>query len=193
MQNPAARCPYCATPLKLEPTFRERLGLAPQPVGCPVCLHNVDPRQARSMGASYTHWSSHFVAQLASLVKSLPILSHETIRHLFGSPPPESMRTFERLDTLAAACLQHNTPILTEMAKGRHASLDAAHLLDTEHTPALVAVLGTSPAESGSKERELLIGRSGNSQFIIYIHPSRAAGAELHVKRAIHAVQALLH
>ena len=89
-------------------------------------------------------------------------------------------------DELIRTCMRHQRTVLVEMARGREATLDVVHLCnEAGGGPEVVAVLGTSAAESGEREQEQLIARTGPGQFVLYNYPS-AMGAEPRVKRAVH-------
>ena len=73
------------------------------------------------------------------------------------------------------------------MARGREALLEVVHLHnETTHAVEVVAILGTSASESGAREWEQIVARTGMSHFVLFTYPG-TQGAEPRIKRAIHA------
>jgi hypothetical protein len=138
------------------------------------------------MGESYHYWAELFRVKLTEMLQTVPVLSELASKTALGNPNAQDVRVFTAVEELVRACLRHQRTAVMEMARGREATLEVVPL-GTEPTkaPEMVAILGTSSQESGSKEWEQIVVRSGHAQFVLYTHPG-TAGAEPRVKRAVH-------
>jgi hypothetical protein len=186
MSEAVPRCPFCGNVIKIEATFWSRLGLRPSRVACGTCRQQSESRDARTMGESYHDWAELFRGKLMELLAKVPVLSEEALKTALGNPNAQDVKVFTAMEDLVRTCLRHQRTAVTEMARGREATLDVVPLCN-ETTKALemVAILGTSSQESGSKEWEQIVARSGPAEFVLYTHPG-TAGAEPRVKRAVH-------
>lgn len=186
MSEYAPRCPFCANVLKHQPSLWERIGLKSSAVQCPTCLRKCEGRDAHTMGAAYYHWAEEFRKELAAAVDSLPLLTEAAMHRALGRPPAEDTRLMPSFEELVRTCLRHQRTVLVEMARGREATLEVAVVSSEEvGQPDTVAVLGTASSESGSKELEQLIARTGMHHYVLYNYPSKE-GAEARIKRAVH-------
>jgi hypothetical protein len=186
MSDYAPRCPFCANVLKLQPSFWEKIGLKAAHAQCPTCQRRCEARDAETMGAAYYHWAEAFRKDLVAHLDALPVLPQPAMDRALGKPLREDTRLIPSVDELIRTCMRHQRTVLVEMARGREATLDVVHLCnEAGGGPEVVAVLGTSAAESGEREQEQLIARTGPGQFVLYNYPS-AMGAEPRVKRAVH-------
>jgi hypothetical protein len=186
MSEYAPRCPFCANVLKHQPSIWERIGFKAGTVQCPTCLRKCESRDAHTMGAAYWHWAEVFRKELAQHVETLPVLSEPAMQRAMDRPNKEDTRLISSFEELVRTVLRHHRTVLIEMARGREAFLECAHLTGESNSPEIVAVLSTSAAESGERELEQLISRNGLSSFILYNYPPNA-GAEPRVKRAVHS------
>jgi hypothetical protein len=188
MTEVAPRCPYCASIVKVRATFWSRIGLKPARAYCPACTRECEGRDARMMGASFHHWVELFRGRLTEALAAAPILSEPAMVRALGNPHKDETQMITSPDELLRVCLHHQRLPVSEMARGREAALDVAPLRN-ETTAAVeaVAVLGTSSTESGSKEFEQIIARTGERHYVVYTYPA-AHGAEPRVKRAVHAL-----
>jgi hypothetical protein len=193
MTDVAPRCPFCASVIKVQPTFWSRLGLKPARAVCTACQRECEARDAQTMGASYFHWAEHFRVRLTQTLGSAPILSEPAMNRALGNPHKDDTRLLVSVEELVRTCLRHQRLPVIEMARGREASLEVVPLCN-EATAAVeaVAVLGTSSVESGGKEFEQIIARTGDSQYVLYTYPA-AHGAEPRIRRAAHAAAARPH
>ena len=186
MTEVAPRCPFCANVVKVQATFWSRVGLKAARAACATCQREWEARDAQTMGASYHQWAEQFRVHLKEAVALAPILSEGAMNRALGHPHKDYTRLMSSLDELIHTCLRHQHVPLLEMAKGREASLEVVHLRDeASHTIETVAILGTSASESGAKEWQQVVARTGAWQFVVYNHPA-TTGAEPRVKRAVH-------
>jgi hypothetical protein len=171
----------------METSLLVRLHLSASKVNCNICQRTFDTRDAQTMGTAFYHWAELFRGRVLEALKEIPPLTEKDIQRVFGSPYKDDMRLIASADELVRVCLRSLRHVLIEMARGREASLEVAHLRhDTTGVPEVVAVLGVSSAESGTKEYEVLVARPSSASFIMYVHPGHGT-AELRVKRAVHA------
>jgi hypothetical protein len=186
MTEAVPRCPFCANVIKIEPTFWSRLGLRPARVVCGACRQQSESRDARTMGESYHYWAELFRGKLTEMLHTVPVLSEAALKTALGNPNAEDMKEFSTTEDLVRTCLRHQRTAVMEMARGREATLEVVPLCnEMTKVPEMVAILGTSSQESGSKEWEQIVVRTGHAQFVLYTHPG-TAGAEPRVKRAVH-------
>jgi hypothetical protein len=186
MTEAVPRCPFCANVIKIEPTFWSRLGLRPSRVVCSACRQQSDARDARTMGESYHYWAELFRAKLMEILETVPVLSENALTVALGNPNTDDVKVFTAMEDLVRMCLRQQRTAVMEMARGREATLEVVPLCnESTKVPEVVAILGTSSQESGSKEWEQIVARSGHAQFVLYTHPG-TAGAEPRVKRAVH-------
>ena len=189
MIDHAPRCPFCACIVKLAPSFWERIGIRTARIHCPTCQRQCDARDARTMGDAFGHWADIFRGKIVAAVEKLPCLTEHAIHRALGMPPKEDTRLLSSVDELVRTCLRHQRSVVIEMARGREATLEVAYLnSESSHTPELVAVLGTSSAESGTRETQQLVARQTAAHFVLFTRPGKE-GAELRVKRAVHEKQ----
>jgi len=187
MSEVAPRCPFCANVVKIEANFWSRIGLKTARVFCITCQRPSDARDAHTMGASFYHWAELFRGKLTSALQSVPILSDPAMMRALGDPHKDDTRLIASLEELVRSCLRHHRLPLTEMARGREATLEVVHLHnDVSGAVEVVAILGTSSSESGHKEWEQVVARNGPNSFVLYTYPGKD-GAETRVKRAAHA------
>ncbi len=187
MSDHAPRCPFCANVLKLQPTFWERIGLKAAHTMCPTCQRPCNRQDASMMGQAYGHWAESFRQELVEALSTLPVLSEQAMQRALGSPHRDDTHLMPTVDELVRTCMRHQRSVLVEMARGREASLETAHLRnETSNAIEVLAVLGTASSESGGKEFQQLVARHGAGNFVIYTHPAHH-GAEPRVKRAVHA------
>jgi hypothetical protein len=185
MSDYAPRCPFCANVLKLQPTFWERIGLKPAKTHCPTCHRTCEAQDANTMGSAYGHWAETFRKELGEAVDGLPVLEESEVYQALGNPMRDETRIISTMEDLVRTCSRQHRTVLVEMARGREATLDVVHLKDAMGRAQAVAVLGTTAPESGTREQEQLIARSGKNQFVLFNYPS-ASGAESRVKQAVH-------
>ena len=126
-----------------------------------------------------------FRKELVTTLEALPILEESTLFRALGNPMRDDTRTLSSTEDLIRTCTRQHRSVLVEMARGREATLDVVHLNTSDAKPEVVAILGTSSPESGSREQEQLIARSGLHQYVLFTYPA-SAGAEARVKRAVH-------
>jgi hypothetical protein len=188
MPDVAPRCPFCAGVVRVQATFWSRLGLKPARAVCPACRRVSEARDAQIMGASYYHWAERFRGRLTEALAAAPILSEPAMIRALGNPHKEETQLIASPDELVRACLRHQRLPVSELARGREAALEVAPLRN-EATAAVeaVAVLGTSSLESGRKEFEQIVARTGEKQYVLYTYPA-GQGAEPRVKCAVHAI-----
>ncbi len=186
MTDVPPRCPFCANVIKVESTFWSRIGLKTALAYCMPCQRSFEARDAQTMGSSFHQWAELFRGKLAQALNLAPILPEPVLHRALGNPHKDDTRLIPSLDELVRTCLRHQRTPLIEMARGRESTLEVTHL----HNEAtgdveVVAILGTSSSESGSREWEQLVARTGLSHFVLYTHPG-TSGAETRVKRAVH-------
>jgi len=187
MTDVAPRCPFCAQVLKITPSFLERIGLKKCTARCPTCKRVSEARDARTMGAAYWHWAELFRAELTQALQELPTLEQPAALAVLGIQRTQDAHTSTTVDDVVHTCHRHLHAVLMEMARGRDAKLETAHLCGgILHAIEAVAVLGTSSVASGSREWQQLVVRSGPMQYLVYAYP-RIDGAEPRVKRAVHS------
>jgi len=186
MTDIAPRCPFCANVVKVQASLWSHLGLKAARAACPNCQREWEARDAQTMGASYHQWAEQFRSRLREAVAQVPVLSEPAMVRALGNPPRDDTRLMSSLDELMHTCLRHQHTPVFEMARGREASLEVVHLRN-EASGAIetVAILGTSSSESGAKEWEQVVARTGAWQFVVYTYPA-TDGAEPRVKRAVH-------
>ena len=186
MSDHAPRCPFCANVLKLQPTFWERIGLKNNRALCPTCQRPCNPQDARMMGSAYGHWAESFRQDLIDALAQIPVLSEASMHRALGRPHKDDTQLMPSVDELVRICMRHQRSVLIEMARGREATLEVAHLRnDSSNIIEVLAVLGTNASESGGKEYEQVIARHSHANFVVYTYPGKE-GAEPRVKRAVH-------
>jgi hypothetical protein len=185
MPDYAPRCPFCANVLKVQHSFWERIGLRPAKARCPTCHRSCEAVDAETMGSAYGHWADIFRKELTAMLEGLPILEEAAMYRALGTPLRDDTRSISSVEDLIRACTRQHRAVLVEMARGREATLEVVHLMDSGNKPEVVAILGTSAPESASREQEQLIARSGMHHYVLFTYPS-SAGAEPRVKRAVH-------
>lgn len=186
MPDHAPRCPFCANVLKFQPTFWERIGLKTTRSFCPTCQRPCNAQDARMMGAAYGHWAEAFRRDLTEALAELPVLPEPAMHRALGKPHKDDTQLIPTVEELVRICMRHQRSVLIEMARGREATLEVAHLRhDSSNAVEVLAILGTTSAESGEREYQQLVARQGAGNFVVYTHPGKQ-GAEPRVKRAIH-------
>ena len=186
MADVAPRCPFCATVIEVQTSFWSRLGLKAARAYCRSCQRDSDARDALTMGASFYHWAELFRGRLTKGLEAVPILPEPQMHRALGNPHKDDTRLIPSLDELVRACMRQQRTPLIEMARGREATLEVVPLRnETSGTVEVLAILGTSCSESGSKEWEQIVARTGASHFVLYTYPGKD-GAESRVKRAVH-------
>lgn len=180
------RCPFCATVIEVQTSLWSRLGLKAARAFCRSCQRDSDVRDAHTMGASFYHWAELFRGKLTQGLQAVPILPEPHMYRALGNPHKDDTRLIPSLDELVRSCMRHHRAPLIEMARGREATLEVVHLRnETTGAVEVLAILGTSCSESGAKESEQIIARTGVAHFVIYTYPGKE-GAESRVKRAVH-------
>lgn len=180
------RCPFCAGVLKIQPTFWTRLGFKPAQVRCPTCQREFDQREAHTMGAQYWNWAEQFRQNLTAALTTAPILSEPAAHKALGSPIREDTRIISSLEELVRICLRHHRHAIVEMARGREASLEVVALKD-QSTSAMeaIATVSKTSMESGAKQHEQVIARTGMSHFVLFTYPG-PDGVEPRIQNALH-------
>lgn len=180
VQHPP-RCPACATTLHVSLSAMQKLlGLSPT-VKCPTCARVTDARAAQVMGDAYGQWGDQVTDELRKYVEGLPFLSDLEMRKSLATRiTDEDIKIFPTLDGLLNYCLRFFRGALVELAHGRRAQVEVAHVLEAG-TPVIAVVSGRASAESGDKEKNLLIARVGKHQYVVY----QPQGEDPRIKEAI--------
>lgn len=180
------RCPFCANVLKLQPTFWNRMGFKPAKVRCPTCQRECEPCDAHTMGSQYWNWAEQFRKDLTDALQATAILSEPAALKALGSPIREDTRLISSLEELVRICLRHHRHAVVEMARGLEASLEVVPMTNqTSSCVEAIATVSKTSIESGGKQLEQLVARTGLSHFVLYTYPG-ADGVEPRVQHALH-------
>jgi hypothetical protein len=185
MNEYAPRCPFCANVIQAEVSFWTRIGLRSGKTVCNTCRRTCTVQDAHTMGSAYWHWAETFRKELSDMVQRLPMLPDNTMYRALGNPLKEDTRVIVTIDELTRTCLRHHRAVLIEMARGREARLDIVELDGVSGEGQIGAILGVSAPESGSRELEQLVARTGVDHFVLYNYP--AGSAEQRVRQLVRA------
>jgi hypothetical protein len=171
--------------MKIETTFWHKIGLRRAQGLCLTCQRPCEARDAETMGAAYFHWAEEFRKELTDIVMHLPVLNDSDMQRALSRPSADKTQLIPSVEELVRTVLRHHRQALVEMARGRESSLDAIPYGDNPASPEIAAVLSSASVESGGREHEQLIARTGLHSFVLYNYPAKE-GAEPRIKRAVH-------
>jgi hypothetical protein len=180
------RCPFCASVLKIEPTFWEHLGFKPPAIRCPACQQDFDRCDAHTMGTQYWNWAEHFRKRFNEALQTTAILSEPAAMKALGSPHSDETRLISSLEELVRICLRHHRHALVEMARGREATLEVVPLWNQGATAVeAIASVSKTSLESGAKQHEQIVARTGMTHYVLFTYAG-ADGVEPRVQNALH-------
>jgi len=180
-----ARCPLCAAVVEISnELWRKIWPFGSAFVLCMHCHRQVAIRDAKMMGASFSHWSRQFQTLLAHTVRDLPILpTGDALSALASHLKLDDAKPIAGLQSLLQHACSHYRQVIKEQAQGRQAELEVVVVASHDHTPRCVGIIGRRGAESGdSSGSEMFISRVATEEFMIYT-PQTSTGRIIHATR----------